>query len=77
MRKVLAHTLEKFALVYIDDIIIFSDTFEDHIKHINEVFQCLKKANLMVAKDKAHFCLKGAVWLYNNFENCFVVFLAT
>jgi len=58
MRKVLAQTLEKFALVYIDDIIIFSDSFEDHIKHIKEVFQCLKTANLMVAKDKAHFCLK-------------------
>ena len=41
MNDTLRRVIGKCALVYIDDIIIFSDTFEDHIKHINEVLECL------------------------------------
>ena len=38
--------LRKFYLVYIDDIIIFSDTPEQHLQHIKEVLELLRGVNL-------------------------------
>ena len=37
-----------FAVVYIDDILIFSDSMEEHLNHITEVMKSLKKAGLKV-----------------------------
>lgn len=54
-QKVLAGCLRKFALVYLDDIIIFSDTFEDHLKHIHLVLERLQLHNLQVSPDKCRF----------------------
>ena len=34
----------KFAMVYLDNIIIFSKNKEEHLKHIEIIFQKLKKA---------------------------------
>ena len=38
--------LESFTSAYIDDIIIFSETWEDHIKHVREVLERLRKGKL-------------------------------
>ena len=35
-----------FAMGYLDDIIIFSQNEEDHLKHIEVIFKKLKKADL-------------------------------
>ena len=53
---------EEYAVVYIDDIAVFSDTFEDHLKHLEEVFTRLRKANLKVKPSKC--ILGGAVVEY-------------
>jgi transposase InsO family protein/predicted aspartyl protease len=42
-------------LVYLDDIIIFSKTLEDHVKHIKEVLGIIKENNLTVQPDKSKF----------------------
>ena len=47
-----------FALAFIDDIIVFSETFEDHIKHLGEVFERLRKANLKHKISKCEFIQK-------------------
>ena len=39
MEHVLQEELWKFCLLYIDDIIIFSTGFEEHLQHIDKVFQ--------------------------------------
>ena len=50
------HSIEgKFAMAYLDDILIFSKTFEEHLEHIKEVFIRLEKANLCLNKKKCHF----------------------
>ena len=36
----------KFVVVYLDDTIIYSRTFEDHLKHLREVFMRIRKARL-------------------------------
>ena len=65
MRNTLGDALNEYALVYIDDIIIFSDTFEEHLIHVQKVFDKLKEKNWKVAKEKAHFCLSQVKLLQN------------
>ena len=48
----------KCAMVYIDDIIIFSKTFEDHVLHIKEVIEKLEKAGLYLKLNKCEFCME-------------------
>ncbi|CAC5416037.1 unnamed protein product [Mytilus coruscus] len=36
----------KFVLVYVDDILIFSRTFEDYLNHLSQVFDRLKHATM-------------------------------
>jgi hypothetical protein len=55
MQGVLAPFLWIFALVYIDDIVIFSKNFEEHISHIDQVLQAINKAKLTLSPSKCHF----------------------
>lgn len=45
----------KFAMVYIDDINIFSDTFEEHLAHLEKVFQRIRNAGLKLNREKCNF----------------------
>jgi len=55
MQNVLAPFLWIFALVYIDSIIIFSLTFEDHISHLDQVLKAIEKSRVILAVTKCHF----------------------
>jgi hypothetical protein len=44
-----------FVLVYIDDIIIFSKSFEEHARHVKKVMKILNSANLKVNPAKGAF----------------------
>lgn len=41
MNASLAPVMRKFALVFFDDILIYSSTLEDHLKHVREVLEIL------------------------------------
>lgn len=55
MNEVLRGFIMKICFVYMDDIVIFSKNFEDHMKHLKIVFDRLKKANLTVNLKKSTF----------------------
>jgi len=44
-----------FAVGYIDDIIIFSDTWKDHVSHLRQLFDALRAANLQLSPQKCNF----------------------
>ena len=52
MYELLVNTRWDFCLVYIDDVIIFSRTFDQHVAHLNEVFAVLYNANLQLNPQK-------------------------
>ena len=54
VRKVLTG-LETFTGAYLDDIIIFSETWDDHLKHLELVFKRIRQANLTIKKAKCIF----------------------
>ena len=47
--------LHKFAVAYLDDIIIFSKTEEEHLEHLRIIFQKLKEARLKLKRSKCDF----------------------
>ena len=55
MDAILAGLKWTCCLVYLDDIIIYSESFEDHIKHLSMVFQRLEEAGLKLKASKCHF----------------------
>ncbi len=55
MKRVLKQYLWKFVLVYIDDIIIFSFMFENHLVHLDEILILLKKSEVTFSLSKSHF----------------------
>ena len=58
------HGIEgKYSMAYLDDILVFSKTFEDHIEHLKDVFSRLKKADLCLNKKKCHFVKKEVAYL--------------
>ena len=44
-----------FAMTYLDDVIIFSNSEEEHLLHIEEVFSWLRKAGLKIKQSKCDF----------------------
>ena len=52
-----------FAIAYLDNIIIFSKTPQEHLSHIQKVFGKLKTANLSMKKSKCSFFLKEIQYL--------------
>jgi hypothetical protein len=44
-----------YALLFLDDILVFSATISDHHRHLHEVLQRLRARNLYAAPDKCEF----------------------
>ena len=49
--------------VYIDDIVVYNDTFDGHINDIRLLFDRLTKTKLTVNLAKSHFCKGQAKFL--------------
>lgn len=55
MNEVLADCLDKFVLVYLDDILIFSKSATDHERHVKHVLKKLQDAQLVINQKKCSF----------------------
>ena len=63
MSGVLKRFLGKFVIVYLDDIMIFSKTKEEHLEHVRQVLQRLKEEKLMINMKKYSFTQEEIVYL--------------
>ena len=54
MSKVLTG-LNNFAFMYLDDILILSETYEEHLHHLHSVFKKFKEAGLKIKLSKCQF----------------------
>jgi hypothetical protein len=55
--------LDKFVMVFIDDILIYSKTNEDHTNHIRVVLQRLRDHHLYAKFSKCEFWLDSVKFL--------------
>ena len=52
MMDIILRDLKDFALVYMDDIIVFSHSFDAHMHHLRQVFDRLRHAQLVLKPKK-------------------------
>jgi hypothetical protein len=63
MNKVFIEYLDKFMVVFIDDILIFSKNEEEHDEHLHLVLQKLRENQLYAKLNKCEFWLKEVSFL--------------
>ena len=63
MHRVLRGLLYQNTLVYIDDILIFSKNFKEHLEHLTEVFRRFREANLRLHPKKCVFAVRKIKYL--------------
>jgi len=51
------------AIVYLDDVLILSKNFEQHLLHLKMVFDKFRQANLKINGKKCNFALKQVKYL--------------
>ena len=55
--------LRKFLLVFFDDILIYNKTWEEHLKHLDEVLSILEEHSLYAKMSKCEFGMKEILYL--------------
>ena len=54
MQNILAPYLWLFCLVYIDDIVVYSKSYEEHIEHLDKVLEAVEKSGITLSPNKCH-----------------------
>ena len=55
MNDVLQPFIDDFVIVYLDDILVFSKTGEEQLKHLKQTLDVLKRENIYVKLSKCEF----------------------
>ncbi|KAK8994845.1 hypothetical protein V6N11_045914 [Hibiscus sabdariffa] len=63
MNKVLQPFLDQFVVVYLDDIVIYSNTLEEYIMHLRKVLQVLRLNELYIKEEKCVFAQQEVPFL--------------
>jgi transposase InsO family protein len=63
MNSVLAPHLDKFCTVYLDDVLVYSKTPQEHLHHLRIVLQCLRQHQLYAKLSKCAFGLTSMPFL--------------
>lgn len=63
MDQVIPQRLKEHVFVYLDDLLVISSTFEEHLRLLKEVAECLREANLTIGLKKSQFCFQELRYL--------------
>ena len=55
MNDVFRPVIDEFSIVYLNDILIFSRTWEEHVKHVKHVLDVLVRGQLYLKMSKCEF----------------------
>lgn len=61
--NVLGFDLQPNCFSYLDDVIIVTETFEQHLAVLEEVFRRLREANITVSLEKCQYCKPELIYL--------------
>ena len=60
MNRIFHSFLDRFVVVFIDDILIYSKSEEEHKEHLRIVLQVLKEKKLYAKLSKCEFWMEGS-----------------
>jgi hypothetical protein len=63
MNNVLKDFIGKFLIMYLDDILIFSKTKKEHLRHLTLVMSRLQEEKLLINLKKSYFMKKELIYL--------------
>jgi hypothetical protein len=63
MNRVFQPYLDNFVVVFIDDILVYSKSYEEHEQHLRQTLQTLRNRQLYAKLDKCDFWLKKVTFL--------------
>jgi hypothetical protein len=63
MNDVFRPFLDDFVIVYLDDILVFSGTWDEHVRHVKKVLDTLQREKLYVKMSKCEFGKTPLVYL--------------
>ncbi|RVW71430.1 Retrovirus-related Pol polyprotein from transposon 17.6 [Vitis vinifera] len=63
MNKIFRPYLDKFMVVYLDDIVIYSNTLKEHVEHLRKVFKILRQNELYMKNEKCSFAREEVSFL--------------
>lgn len=67
--KILGPTRWQHSLAYLDDVIIYSPTFDQHIIHLDDILNRLNVANFRLNVEKCHIAKTSINYLGHHIEN--------
>ena len=63
MNQVFAALNRKFVLIFVDDILIYSKSYTDHVQHLQEVFEIISQHNFFLKPSKCSFAQQQLEYL--------------
>lgn len=63
MDRVLQGINHHFAMAFLDDVLVYSETLENHVEHVREVLQRIEAAGLTINPDKMQVCCQSLKFL--------------
>ena len=55
--------LEDFIFFYLDDFIVFSETIEEHLRHVQQLLERMDNYGMHIQPEKCHFCERQVTFL--------------
>ena len=63
MNDFLRPFIDSFVVLYLDDILIFSKTWEEHLQHVEQILSALQDDGLFANKEKCYFSMESIKYL--------------
>jgi len=63
VNNVLRRYLNQFVIVYLNDILVYFKTKNEHVQHVKKVLQTLKKVDLRIKSGKSEFYVQSVQFL--------------
>ncbi|GBG83682.1 hypothetical protein CBR_g37483 [Chara braunii] len=63
MHRIFRHYLDKFMVVYLDDILVFSKTVREHAEHLALVLESLRDSQYKINREKSSFGVPSIIYL--------------
>ncbi|GBG77301.1 hypothetical protein CBR_g23631 [Chara braunii] len=57
------HMLDRYVLIYLDDILVYSRSLEEHVEHLHTVLERLRQAKYKANRDKCEFARQELEYL--------------